>query len=162
MPDHLILPPFGSIELDKAGAAADVGEMPTPWFGGRPVPVSLRRLRPGDGELAEAALRAFAALDLSTCVHAERLLLDRCHDVLDDRGADTPLEREMSALDDPEAVWRHARDPRLVVAGREHPDGRALDVCLTLECDWDAEHGASLTFLRGSKLIGVGGADDPL
>ena len=162
MPDRLIVAPFGPIDLDETGGAGNVGRLPTPWFDERPVPVSVRRLRAGDGPAVEAALRAFAGLNAIARDRAARLLLDRCHDALNDRGVRTPLEHEMSALNAPEAVWHYTRDPGVVVAALERPGRREITVHLTVECAWDQEHGASLAFQNGTDLIGVGGADDAL
>ena len=162
MPDRILLPPFGAIALDETGGAEGVGTFPTRWFGPRPVPVAVRGMRSGDGASAGAALAAFAALDATTCARAERLLLDRCHDVLDDRGITAPLERTMAALEDPSAVWAFVRDPALVIAARGVGNDRWIDVCLAFECDWDPEHGGAIVFRDGQTVAAVGSYDEAL
>ena len=162
MPNRLIVAPFGPIDLDETGGADGVGHLPTPWFAGRPVPVSVRRLRAGDGPAAEAALRAFAGLDATARDRATRFLLDRWDGALDDRGVRSPLEHEMSALTDPGGAWAFVHDPGGVVATLKRFDRREIVIHLTVECAWDEEHGAPLAFQNGTDLVGIGCADDAL
>ena len=103
---------------------------------------------------AKAAFALFMDLTLADRTQATRHVMAYYSDIRQEVGADE-VDQDMRSPASPENIWNHVQPHGVSMMS----DDAHWYVIVECNCDWDAEHGVTLSFRHGTDIAKVGGFD---
>ena len=74
---------------------------------------------------------------------------------------ESDLSKELLELENEQDIWNFVR-PQGITIKRRHRRDQDIYIFITLNCDWEEEHGLQLVFRQGKKLTRVSAIDGHL
>jgi hypothetical protein len=157
-PPNLHIPVLGPLHRDPHIPEWLVSEpLPTPFFHGQKLPVTIEGLKESDQKEIEDAISSFLRLG-----RIERLAISGYVFANYQQTAELVSEDDLVChIESEQAVWEHVQPGAIYISRRDRRDC-AIYLMVGANCDWEPEHGLQIVYRRGSELVRVSQQDGHL